>query len=53
MGETSTVRAKMEPKLIEKVEEIFSELGLSTTQAITLSYKKVNLKKGLPFAAAI
>jgi DNA-damage-inducible protein J len=53
MGKTSTVRARIEPELKGKAEHIFQQLGLTTTQAITLFYKQVELKNGLPFDIAI
>ncbi|MDZ7762208.1 MAG: type II toxin-antitoxin system RelB/DinJ family antitoxin [Desulfovermiculus sp.] len=53
MGKTSTVRARIEPDLKGKAEHIFAQLGLTTTQAITLFYRQVELKKGLPFDVAI
>ncbi len=53
MGKTSTIRARIEPDLKGKAEDIFKQLGLTTTQAITLFYKQVELKKGLPFDVAI
>ena len=53
MGKTSTIRARIEPDLKGKAEYIFQQLGLTTTQAITLFYKQVELKKGLPFDVAI
>ena len=53
MSKTSTIRARIEPDLKGKVEYIFRQLGLTTTQAITLFYKQVELKKGLPFDVAI
>jgi DNA-damage-inducible protein J len=53
MGKTSTVRARIEPDLKDRAEDIFQQLGLTTTQAITLFYKQVELKKGLPFDVAI
>ena len=53
MGKTSTIRARIEPDLKGKAEHIFQQLGLTTTQAITLFYKQVELKKGLPFDVAI
>lgn len=53
MSKTSTVRARIEPDLKGRAEHIFHELGLTTTQAITLFYKQVELKKGLPFDVAI
>ncbi len=53
MGKTSTIRARIEPDLKGRAEEIFRKLGLTTTQAITLFYKQVELRKGLPFDVAI
>ena len=53
MGKTSSVRARIEPELKGKAELIFQQLGITTTQAITLFYKQVELKKGLPFDVAI
>lgn len=53
MKKTATVRARIEPDLKSKAEHIFQELGLSTTQAITLFYKQVELKNGLPFDITI
>ena len=53
MGKTSTIRARIEPDLKNKAEHIFRQLGLTTTQAITLFYKQVELRKGLPFDVAI
>jgi DNA-damage-inducible protein J len=53
LGKTSTIRARIEPDLKGKAEQIFQQLGLTTTQAITLFYKQVELKKGLPFDVAI
>ena len=53
MSKTSTIRARIEPDLKGKAEHIFQQLGLTTTQAITLFYKQVELNKGLPFNIAI
>jgi DNA-damage-inducible protein J len=53
MSKTSTIRARIEPDLKGNAERIFRQLGLTTTQAITLFYKQVELKKGLPFDVAI
>jgi len=49
MPKTSTVHARIEPDLKNEAEELFRELGLSATQAITLFYKQVQMRKGLPF----
>lgn len=53
MGKTSSIRARIEPELKGKAEHIFQQLGLTTTQAITLFYKQVELKNGLPFDVVI
>lgn len=49
MSKTSTVRARMEPDLKNKAEIVFNNLGLTSTQAITLFYKQVEIRNGLPF----
>ena len=49
MAKTETVRARMEPDLKRDAEEVLRALGLSATEAITLFYRQVALRKGLPF----
>lgn len=53
MAKTAMVRARIEPILKDKAEQILQNLGLSTTQAITLFYRQVELYKGLPFEVII
>ena len=53
MNKTSTVRARIKPDLKEKAEQVFHKLGLTSTQAITLFYKQVELRNGLPFDIVI
>ncbi len=43
----------MEPDLKNKAEYVFRKLGLTTTQALTLFYRQVELRNGLPFDVAI
>ena len=50
---SATVRARIEPDLKNDVENLFKELGLSTTEAINLFYQQVKLRKGLPFNVVI
>jgi len=47
------VRARLEPDLKDHAETIFHSLGLNATQAITMFYKQVELRKGLPFDVVI
>ncbi len=53
MSKTAIVRARIQPKLKEHAETIFHRLGMNASQAITLFYKQVELRKGLPFNVAI
>ena len=53
MSKSAMVRARLEPELKEHAEEVFQHLGLSVTQAITLFYKQVEIRKGLPFNVVI
>jgi DNA-damage-inducible protein J len=53
MAKTATISARIDPELKGNVEIIFGELGLTTTQAITLFFKQVEMYKGLPFAVRI
>lgn len=53
MPKTAVISARIDPKLKHRAEEVFNELGLTTTQAITLFYKQVELERGLPFAVRV
>ena len=53
MAKTAMIRARVEPELKSEVEGVFSELGLSATEAITLFYKQVAIHNGLPFQVRI
>ena len=53
MAKEATVRARIDPDLKAEVEQLFKELGLSTTEAITLFYHQVKLRRGLPFDVVI
>lgn len=53
MNKTSTVRARIKPDLKGKAEQVFHKLGLTATQAITLFYKQVEMRNGLPFDVVI
>ena len=53
MAKTEMIRARVEPELKREAENLFSALGLSTTEAITLFYRQVTLHQGLPFQVRI
>lgn len=43
------IRARVESGLKDKAEAVFSKLGLNPTDAITIFYSQVALKKTIPF----
>ena len=53
MPKTAVISARIDPELKRDAEEVFKELGLTATQAITLFYKQVELECGLPFAVRV
>ena len=53
MPKSAMVRARVEPNLKRDAEGLFEQLGLSATQAITLFYRQVALRRGLPFDVVI
>jgi len=53
MNKSAMVRARIEPRLKDQVEDVFHRLGLSATEAVTLFYKQVVLRQGLPFEVSI
>jgi DNA-damage-inducible protein J len=53
MPKTAVISARIDPELKHEAEEVFKELGLTATQAITLFYKQVELEHGLPFAVRV
>jgi DNA-damage-inducible protein J len=53
MPKTAVISARIDPELKRGAEQVFDELGLNATQAITLFYKQVELERGLPFAVRV
>ncbi len=53
MPKTKSTTVRLDPDLKQDVEDIFADLGLSTSQAIVLFYKQVLLRRGLPFDVRI
>ena len=50
---SAIVRARIEPNIKAKVENIFETLGVSTSEAISLFFRQVYLLKGIPFEIKI
>jgi len=53
MPRAAMIHARMEPELKQTVEGIFKELGMTTTEAVTLFYKQVKMRHGLPFSVEV
>ena len=53
MSKSATVRARLEPALKHRAETVFRRLGLNSTQAITIFYRQVELRGGLPFEVVV
>jgi DNA-damage-inducible protein J len=53
MSKTAMVRARLEPRLKNHAEGVFHRLGLNATQAISLFYRQVELRNGLPFEVVV
>jgi DNA-damage-inducible protein J len=52
-NKSANISARIDPDIKENAEHIFKELGLTTSQAITLFYKQVDIQDGLPFEVKI
>ena len=53
MAKTETVRISVERALKAEGEDILSALGLGTTEAVTLFFRQIVTRRGLPFEARI
>ncbi len=53
MSKTARVCARIQPRLKDRAENVFHRLGLNATQAITIFYRQVEIRDGLPFDVAI
>ncbi len=53
MAKTAMIRARTDERLKKQVERIFDRLGMTSSEAINLFYRQVQLRKGLPFPVKI
>ena len=53
MAKTAYLNTRIDPALKSKAEKILSEVGVSGSQAITMFYRQVVLRRGLPFDVCI
>jgi len=50
---TAIINARVKPELKRDVDKILAQLGITTTQAITMFFEQIKLKRGIPFELKI
>ena len=53
MSKSSTISMRVDQELKTTADEIFSRLGMTMTQAVTLFLQQVEYHRGLPFAVKL
>lgn len=53
MHKSSTITIRVDPELKRKTEKTLDDLGLTTTQAVTIFLKQGIMRKGLPFPVSM
>jgi DNA-damage-inducible protein J len=53
MGKTGYITARIEPKLKARAARVLANVGVSTTDAITMFFRQVVLRNGLPFEVRV
>jgi DNA-damage-inducible protein J len=53
MAKTAFLNARIDPDLKVKAEKVLEGVGVSASQAITMFYRQVVLRRGLPFDVCI
>jgi len=52
-GKSAMIRARIEPKTKYEAEGILKDLGLNPTEAISMFYYQVIIKRGIPFTISL
>ena len=50
---TAFVRARIEPSVKKKAEMVLSKIGMSSSEAINVFYRRIASDKGIPFSLNI
>jgi DNA-damage-inducible protein J len=53
MAKTATINARIEPEEKERAESIFAAIGVSASEAISMFYRQVTFRRGLPFDVCV
>ena len=53
MAKTAFLNTRIDPSLKAKAEKVFAGVGVSASQAITMFYRQVVFRRGLPFDVSL
>ena len=53
MTKSAIIHARMEPDLKDEGESVLKQLGLSTSEFISMTFRQLVMRRGLPFDARI
>jgi DNA-damage-inducible protein J len=53
MNKSAYVSVRIRPEVKTETEKILQSLGVTPTEAITMFYTQINMRRGLPFAVEI
>ncbi len=53
MAKTATIHMRIEPELKQDVENVLRELGMTTSEAISMFLRQVSAQKGVPFPVRV
>jgi len=52
-NKTATIAVRIEPAVKKEVEKILEAIGLSTSEAVNVFFRQVQLARGIPFKVEI
>ena len=53
MNKSAYVSVRIHPEVKNETEKILHSLGVTPTEAITMFYRQINMRRGLPFPVEI
>lgn len=53
MSKTATIQTRIEPDIKTEVEKVLKTLGITTSEAISIFFRRIIMEQGLPFPVKI
>ncbi len=53
MSKTATIQTRIEPGIKNEVEKVLKTLGITTSEAIGIFFRRIIMEQGLPFPVKI